>query len=305
MGLHLEIDGGASLREWTAAGVIALIMVGQGDAAAELARTINLKPAGATEAGAASAPVPMMPPLPTAAPVIPTNPADAAEALMALAERTRVVPSGTDVVGGEPLPPGSAELPVVPVDRSEVDGAGLPWDIRIHAGGKTKNKDGTWRGKRGVDPALVATVEAELKAIMGAPAVTVADVAAGAVPPPPPPPVPEGSTDGPVMVDPAAAFGGNATAPAVPAPPATPAAGAATAPDTNGPAATPGASPSSASPAADMGEFARVMRVVTAKQKAGMGTEITTTIAQQLGLTSVRDLVKRPDLIPAFEAMLP
>lgn len=44
------------------------------------------------------------------------------------------------------------------------DSTGLVWDERIHASSKALNADGTWRTKRGVDKALVAEVEAELRA---------------------------------------------------------------------------------------------------------------------------------------------
>lgn len=43
------------------------------------------------------------------------------------------------------------------------DSAGLPWDARIHSEGQTKNADGTWRKRRGVDKALVDTVEAGIR----------------------------------------------------------------------------------------------------------------------------------------------
>jgi hypothetical protein len=82
-----------------------------------------------------------------------------------------------------PLPPvvppvPSAVVPSVPAAPSspagvDTDSAGFPWDERIHAGTKAKIADGTWRQKRGVDPAIVASVEAELRAIMGAPAAAV------------------------------------------------------------------------------------------------------------------------------------
>jgi hypothetical protein len=39
----------------------------------------------------------------------------------------------------------------------------LPWDPRIHARTQSINADGSWRNKRGVDIALVAQVEAELR----------------------------------------------------------------------------------------------------------------------------------------------
>ena len=42
------------------------------------------------------------------------------------------------------------------------DKNGLPWDERIHAGTKALNGDGTWKKRRGVDDATVASVTAEL-----------------------------------------------------------------------------------------------------------------------------------------------
>lgn len=43
-------------------------------------------------------------------------------------------------------------------DTSEADVNGVYWDARIHAETKTKNKDGSWRQKRGVDGDLVQQV---------------------------------------------------------------------------------------------------------------------------------------------------
>lgn len=66
----------------------------------------------------------------------------------------------------------------------DLDKHGLPWDGRIHAGTKRKNADGSWTAKRGVDPTLVATVEAELRQVMGAaPAAPLAPAAAFPVQP--------------------------------------------------------------------------------------------------------------------------
>lgn len=306
MGLHIEIDGGASLREWTAVGVIALFMCGQEAAAAQLAGQLAPSALGAPPSAkpAAADPTAQLATMMAGKPVVPSSPAALADALMAAQER-KVAAAGP-IVGGEALPPdeGEDELPAVPLAERPgaavpLDSAGLPHDIRIHAATKTTNKDGTWRYLRGVDKDLVAQVEAELKQIMAAP---VPEVSAAPVPPPP------SGQEGPVVTDPAAAFGGPGNAPAVPAPPATTAT-IPPPPATSGPAAAPPASPSNdTSGTADAGgaaEFARIMRVVVEKQKAGMSTETTTQIAQQLGITSVRDLVKRPDLIPAFEALLP
>ena len=88
-----------------------------------------------------------------------------------------------------PTPAPAALAPTAPAAPSthasgvELDKHGLPWDSRIHAGTKRKNADGSWTAKRGVDPALVAQVEAELRQVMGAaPAAPLAP----AVPAPPP-----------------------------------------------------------------------------------------------------------------------
>jgi hypothetical protein len=43
-----------------------------------------------------------------------------------------------------------------------VDSRGLPWDERIHSVTQAKNKNGTWRYKRGVEESQIKTVEAEL-----------------------------------------------------------------------------------------------------------------------------------------------
>lgn len=68
----------------------------------------------------------------------------------------------------------------------ELDKHGLPWDNRIHAESKAKIADGSWRKKRGVDPTLVAQVEAELRQVMGAPSTP---LAASTVPSAPTPPL--------------------------------------------------------------------------------------------------------------------
>lgn len=53
-------------------------------------------------------------------------------------------------------------------DGLGLDSRGFPWDARIHAGAKSKNKDLTWRYKPGVDKALIPKVEAELLQNMNA-----------------------------------------------------------------------------------------------------------------------------------------
>lgn len=71
-------------------------------------------------------------------------------------------------------PPPSTETPEAETATPAsvvLDSAGLPWDARIHAGTKTRiARTDRWKPKRSVDTALVAQVEAELKATMAAPA---------------------------------------------------------------------------------------------------------------------------------------
>ena len=162
----------------------------------------------------------------------------------------------------------SEEKPTAPLAGVAVDSEGIPWDGRIHASTKTATKKGLWTLKRGVDENLVNQVKAELRQALAAPGVTI-------------PPVP-----GAMNLDPAAAFGGTQAAPdSVPPPPVAPAATETSAP---------------------LGEFARIMRIVSEKQAAKtLSTEMVSALVVQLGLTSVRDFATRPDLIPAFEALLP
>lgn len=44
-----------------------------------------------------------------------------------------------------------------------LDSRGVPWDSRIHAVTQAKNKDGSWRTRRGVEPEYVKRIESELK----------------------------------------------------------------------------------------------------------------------------------------------
>lgn len=82
---------------------------------------------------------------------------------------------------GTVAPTASAAAPTIPASGVELDSKGLPWDERIHAGTKSKLKSGEWKAKKQVDPALVASVEAELRARVAAtpaPVAAVQDAAA-------------------------------------------------------------------------------------------------------------------------------
>lgn len=66
----------------------------------------------------------------------------------------------------------------------ELDSKGLPWDERIHASTKSKLASGEWKNKRGIPPERITTVEAELRASLGAtPAPLAPAVAAAPLPP--------------------------------------------------------------------------------------------------------------------------
>jgi len=63
--------------------------------------------------------------------------------------------------------PATSEPPQDPSPAGvELDPRGLPWDARINTVKRTKLVSGDWKLTRGVDPALVAQVEAELRAAM-------------------------------------------------------------------------------------------------------------------------------------------
>lgn len=170
-------------------------------------------------------------------------------------------------------PTASAAAPVTPASGVELDKNGLPWDERIHAGTKTKIKSGEWKAKKGVEAALVAQVEAELRARMAA-----APAAPAA----------------PVVADPAAVFG--AAAPGVPAapapfvPPAAPLAPAA---------------PAAPSVSADPTTFEQLMPRITAAVTAGIiaPTAVGAACAAH-GVASVVTLQTNPQFVPLVWATL-
>ena len=102
-----------------------------------------------------------------------------------------VAEAGPKIVVPPPPPPAAVDPREVPARATtEVDKSGLPWDGRIHASTKAKNADNSWRYKRGLDAAVLAQVERELKALMAIPAagpqlVPAPPAPAAAVPPPP------------------------------------------------------------------------------------------------------------------------
>lgn len=87
--------------------------------------------------------------------------------------------------------PSVVGVPVAGPSTVKVDAAGLPWDNRIHSSGKSINKgDGLWKAKRDVAPSLIASVEAELRALMALPNVPGVPATPSVSSLPPVPPVP-------------------------------------------------------------------------------------------------------------------
>ena len=144
-------------------------------------------PAPIVEVASPAAPLPMDPVAAFSAP----STAVAAAQLIAPAAITPPTPPVASAPALPPAPPVAAPAaPAAPPSPAAagapvVDKNGLPWDERIHTGTKTMNKDGTWRQKRETDPALVAQVEAELRAKLGLAAPTPPAPPAPATPPAP------------------------------------------------------------------------------------------------------------------------
>ena len=220
------------------------------------------------------------------APVIPAAPAVAENPFAgstAVAAALPIAPAtSTPAVPVPPVPalPTASAAPALPAPAAppspaasgtpETDARGLPWDARIHSNPPSKIKDGTWRQKRGSDPAVVAAVEAELRQVMGLPA----PVAPAPVAPPVPP------------VNSVFALGG-VPAMAPPVPPAAPEVPAAPAP----------ATPST---------FAELMIWLAPFMPHKVNTDQVSAALVGLGIPSLNALIARPDQVPtAYSVLLP
>lgn len=189
----------------------------------------------------------------------PTNPFAVAAPVTPVLEVVAATQQPQPTVPPVPVMATPVAPPVPPAPGIDVDKNGLPWDGRIHASSRAQNADGTWRQKRGVEDALVQTVEAELRQTMG-----IGQPAAVPVPPPFVAPV------------------------APPVPPAI------TTPDTVSAGATPIASPSDAQMT-----FPVLMQKITSKfaTKELSQEQIQAAVAS-VGLPSLPMLGSRPDLVP-------
>lgn len=202
------------------------------------------------------------------------KPAPVAPAIEVAAEPTplpptpEVIPAAPSASTPTTPPPAPvADVPPAPTTLSgvDLDSSGLPWDGRIHAESKNKIGDGTWRKKRGVDPALVAEVEARLRELVSIPPAPTAEEvpaapAALAVVMPP-------------VVEPV---------PAAPAPAA--------------PAVAPVAPVVEPAPAAPV-TVADVFKFATAAEKNGtLNSETRSAALLSLGFNSMVELSTRPDM---------
>lgn len=149
--------------------------------------------------------------------------------------------------------PAPAPVPPAPAGSTvELDADGLPWDSRIHSDATVrKAATGKWKTRKNLAAGYKEQIEAELRAVMGAPTATTASVSA----PAPAPAAP--------------------SAPAAPTPPSATAAAP----------AAPGAM-----------TFADFTRYIVAQK---MDPSKVVLQVQKVGLTTIPDLAKRPDLIPA------
>lgn len=167
-----------------------------------------------------------------------------------------------EVTEQRPLPvapgassPAPAPAPVPPAASGstvELDADGLPWDSRIHSDATVrKAATGKWKTRKNLATGYKEQIEAELRAVMGAPTATTASVSAPA-PSPVAPPAPTAAPPAPA----------SAAAPAAPG-------------------------------AMTFADFTRYL----VSNKVDQGKVMVQ--VQKVGLTSIPDLAKRPDLIPA------
>ncbi len=184
-----------------------------------------------------------------------------------------------------PLPPSAVPVPPAPVAvvppppvssgaAVALDAEGLPWDARIHSSSRGRTAKDCWARRRNTPYETWEAVRAELRQVMAAPAaVPVAPVETYVVEQP--------------VIDAATAFAPPvATVPvAVPVPPTPPA-----------PVATAPAMP-------DVTGVTDLLVRITGAQAAGTVSVDQVQAAVTLcGLTSLRDLMNRPDLVPTVSA---
>ena len=153
-------------------------------------------------AAAGGAVVPASPPVHSTAAVA-ASPIAPAAPMGGLPTLPPVAPPPAPPTAPAAVAPTAPAAPPSPAGGVQLDKDGLPWDARIHAKTKTMNADGTWRRFRGVQDALVAEVEASLRASMAATVPAAPVQAALPLPPapvaPPAPPAPPAPSAAPAV----------------------------------------------------------------------------------------------------------
>lgn len=168
------------------------------------------------------------------------------------------------------------------------DAAGLPWDARIHQKKQSKKKDGTWKLQKGIDPAVVMAVVAELASKRLPASVTQSSApptASGRVPAPP---VSVEATSVKINGQPLPPIEGQSVPP--PPPPEF---------GTGSPAASVPLPPLS-DPNASASEFKALLDKITAASQAKQITpQKVNEIVQSQGAPSLMALKGMPQLVPA------
>jgi hypothetical protein len=97
------------------------------------------------------------------------------EELVPVAKET-INPFAKSIIGAVPFQPlKKVDIGTTPqqinnlMDGIELDVNGLPWDTRIHSRTKSKLVDGSWKVQRGVNPAVLDQVTAELRGVIQTP----------------------------------------------------------------------------------------------------------------------------------------
>ena len=142
--------------------ISSLLLAFAEQAEGEKERYAALAPEPIQTAPAAPEPVPPAPSAPLAPEPWPFPPPPPPPPLLLTA--SQAAPALFGVANREVSPP-----PPPVVTDTKLDVAGLPWDARIHATTKTMTANGKWKYKKGVDPELVAEVEAQWKAVAALP----------------------------------------------------------------------------------------------------------------------------------------
>ena len=223
-------------------------------------------------------PLPVFAPSPAVAPTPPNAP----EAATVFSAGNPAPSLSVAPAPGTVAPTASGVAPTVNAPAVELDKTGLPWDERIHASTKSKLKSGEWKEKRGVDPALIASVTAELRASYrsaSAPSDGMLGLHSG------------GPFPGQTVDNPAAVFGAGA-------PVENPAAvfGAGAVPQAPAPAAPAGGDPTT---------FEQLMPRLTPAISSGALSPVALQAAcVSLGLANVVGLQQNPALVPSVWAIL-